>query len=119
MYSQFVFQTFIDDNQNSATTSPTSASDKENVDLYGNQVFDSYSICKPDYEDLPKTRSINIFKKKPKPYNDSNNDYGIIPIVNADAELLQESLFNAINKDGIDYENFEPQKSYNEIMQGK
>ncbi|ORX73412.1 hypothetical protein BCR32DRAFT_297195 [Anaeromyces robustus] len=132
LYSQFVFQVFINreegkrdkvqlDNSNNTNNTnnnnSTSNNNKENlnsnVDIYGNPVFDSYfSNCYPDYDEFPKTKSISIFKRKPKP----SSDYGIIPIVNADSDLLQESLYSAINEDQIDYGNFQIQKSYTELM---
>jgi len=108
LYSQFVLQVFVNEEEGS-TQAPD---EKDNVDLYGNPVYNSYSKNQPDYEGFPRTKSISVFKRKPKP----SSDYGIIPIVNADSDLLQESLFNAINNDGIDYDNFELQKSCSELM---
>lgn len=108
LYSQFVLQSFVNEEEGSTQV----PDEKDNVDLYGNPVYNSYSKNQPDYEEFPRTKSISVFKRKPKP----SNDYGIIPIVNADSDLLQESLFNAINNDGIDYDNFELQKSCSELM---
>ncbi|ORX44891.1 hypothetical protein BCR36DRAFT_334143 [Piromyces finnis] len=110
LYSQFVLQEYVNKggerNMNSVHVE-----EKDNIDLYGNPVYDSYSKATPDYEEFPRTKTITIFKKKPKP----SNDYGIIPVVNGDSDLLQESLYNAINNDGIDYDNFELQKSCSEL----
>jgi len=84
LYSQFVLQVFVNEDEGSAKV----PDEKDNVDLYGNPVFNSYSKYQPDYDEFPRTKSISIFKRKPKP----SNDYGIIPIVNADSDLLQGSL---------------------------
>jgi len=112
LYSQFVLQEFVNEDGERGSNQPTAVDEKDNVDLYGNLVYDTYSKGTPDYEEFPRTKTITIFKKKPHP----SNDYGIIPVVNGDSDLLQESLFNAINNDGIDYDNFELQKSCSELM---
>jgi len=84
LYSQFVLQEYVNE-EGERGAHPAPVDDKENVDLYGNPVYDSYSNCTPDYEEFPRTKTITIFKKKPKP----SNDYGIIPVVNGDSDLLQ------------------------------
>jgi len=69
LYSQFVLQIFINDDDNEKRGEREGKSDENiNVDLYGNPVMDTYfSKNKPDYDEFPKTKTIPIFKKKPKP----------------------------------------------------